>query len=270
MKFAIGLVVSAVAAFAQDPREIVRRSVEKDDLNEKVARSYTFLERREVHDSRKPTRIETWDVTLLEGTPYRRLVERNDKPLSDADREREEQKLQKNLADRRNETPALRAKRLADYQRKQDEQRTVFREIPDAWDFKLVREEAYGPVQAYVMEATPHRGYQAKTKMGKYFAKFKGVFWIAKNDYTWLKIDAECIDPVTFGLFLFKVDRGAHFMLEQARVNDEVWLPKRLSLTAAARLLFRRIDFKQETIFSNYRKFLVESTVTPGEVKPSK
>ncbi len=66
----------------QDPREIVRRSVEIDRKNLEIARNYTYLERQEVRDldgsgKVKNTEAQTTDVTLLEGSPYRRLVARN-------------------------------------------------------------------------------------------------------------------------------------------------------------------------------------------------
>ena len=72
---------------AQDPIEILRRATDLDTRNTEISRSYTFLERQEQRDldsggKLKKTESSTFDVTLLEGSPYRRLVARNDKPLS--------------------------------------------------------------------------------------------------------------------------------------------------------------------------------------------
>ena len=69
---------------AQDPREIVRRSVEIDRKNLEIARNYTYLERQEEREldgsgKVKSTEVQTSDVTLLEGSSYRRLVARNDR-----------------------------------------------------------------------------------------------------------------------------------------------------------------------------------------------
>jgi hypothetical protein len=68
-----------IAAFAQDPVEIVRRAIELDRRDAELMRNYTFLERQEQreYDSNgklKKSQSETRDVTLLEGSPYRRLV----------------------------------------------------------------------------------------------------------------------------------------------------------------------------------------------------
>ena len=51
-------------------------------------------------------------------------------------------------------------------------------------------------------------------------------------------------------------------MFEQTRVNDEVWLPKREFTSGTGRLgLVMKIAMEQELIWSNYRKFQVESKV---------
>ena len=73
----------------------MRRSVELDRKNTEISRNYTYLERqeeREFDGSGKPKNVEvhTYDVTKLEGSPYRRLVAINDKPLSLKDQKKEE------------------------------------------------------------------------------------------------------------------------------------------------------------------------------------
>jgi hypothetical protein len=81
MRIALALMIASMATAQQpDARELVRRSVEANDQNWNVARNYTFLEREEQRqlDSGgrvKSREVKTYDLTLLEGSPYRRLVE---------------------------------------------------------------------------------------------------------------------------------------------------------------------------------------------------
>jgi hypothetical protein len=50
------------------------------------------------------------------------------------------------------------------------------------------------------------------------------------------------------------------------RVNDEVWLPKRIEVKASARVaLVKTFRIEAETSYSNYRKFQVDSKVVPAE-----
>src|SRR5437870_5311579 len=80
----IGCTIPAWAA--DDPREIIRRSLQFHTQNDEAARNYTFLRRVDIRalDGAGKVRhndCKTWDVTLLEGSPYTRLVMRDDKPL---------------------------------------------------------------------------------------------------------------------------------------------------------------------------------------------
>ena len=41
---------------------------------------------------------------------------------------------------------------------------------------------------------------------------------------------------------------GSRLIFEQVRVNNEVWLPKRVAVTASARLgLIKKFNFEEET-----------------------
>ena len=87
MRALLFLAAACVLTAAQDPREIVRRSVQLMDHNLALARNYTFLERSETRELDsgaivKTRKIATYDVTMLEGSPYRRLVAKDDHGLS--------------------------------------------------------------------------------------------------------------------------------------------------------------------------------------------
>jgi hypothetical protein len=252
---------------AQDAREIVRRSVELDQKNIAIARNYTFLERREEIDldgaGRVKTReILTYDVTLLEGSPYRRLVARNDRPLSPDEQREEEDKLQKSIGQRRRETPEQRQKRIAEWQRRQERQREPLRELPDAFNFLLAGEETIGGAATYVIDATPKPGYKPRSARGGWLNKLKARLWIDKRDYQWVKADVETLDTISFGAFLVRLAKGGRLTFEQSKVNGEVWLPKRMSLDATAKLLMVKGYHKRlEIRFSDHRKFQVESRV---------
>jgi hypothetical protein len=252
---------------AQDPREIVRRSVEIDRKNAEIARNYTFLERQEVREldgsgEVKSTRNQTWDVTLLEGSPYRRLVARNDQPLSPKEQKKEEDKLRRSIEQRRKETKEQRERRTAEWERRQERQREPEKEMLDGFDFRLIGEEALESGEVYVIDATPKPGYKPKLPSLAYLPKLKARLWIDKNDYRWAKVEVETLDTISFGGFLVRLAKGGHLILEQARVNQEVWLPKRVTVRLSARLALIK-GFHAELImtFSDYKKFQVDSRV---------
>jgi len=260
------LAVCGLAA-AQDPREIVRRSIVLLDHNLAIARNYTFLERSDTRELDGDAHVKTrklrlYDVTLLEGSPYRRLVGRDDHSLSPDEERDERKKLQDSIAERRKETSAQRAKRIAEWERKRQQEREPLLEIPDAFDFRLAGEESLEGRPAWVIEATPRPGFHARTSVGKLFPKFRGKLWIDQADNQWVKAAAEVTSNISFGLFLARLSKGSRFDIEMTRVNDEVWLPKSIEARAAARLaLVKTLRIETETTYSNYRKSQAESRV---------
>src|SRR5690349_6509686 len=143
MRMAIVIALAAIAA-AQTPdaREIVRQSIQASDENWRIARNYTFLQRTEERqmDSAgrvKSKEVKTYDITLLEGSPYLRLVERDDRPLPPAEEKKEREKLEKSNAERGKEKPAERQRRSDEYDRRRERQRKTMHDEEAPFDFKI-------------------------------------------------------------------------------------------------------------------------------------
>ncbi len=254
---------------AQDAREIVRRSLELDKRNAEIARSYTFIQRqqqREVDAGGQVKKIgsDTYDVTLMEGSPYRRHIAHDDLPLSPKEQAKEEEKLRRSIEDRRKESPEARAQRVQDWERKQQKQRDPLREVPEAFDLKLAGEAKISGVDTWMIDATPRPGYKPHSQASSFFPKVRARFWIAKQDFQWVKIDMESLDTITFGGFLLRMAKGSHLEFEAARVNNEVWLPKRVVLRGAMRVALVKLMRGDMTFeFSEYKKFQTESRIVP-------
>ena len=274
MRAALLLAIACALNAAQDPREIVRRSVELMDHNLAIARNYTFLERSETRELDSDARVKTrkillYDVTMLEGSPYRRLVGKDDHGLSPEEERIEQKKLTDSIAQRRKETPAEHSRRIADWEKKRQREREPLDEVPEAFDFRIAGEGRIDGRDAWIVEGTPRPGYHARSSLAKLFPKFRGTLWIDKADYQWVKTEAEVTGDISWGLFVARLNKGARLDVEMTRVNDEVWLPKRIEAKASARVaLVKKYRIEADTSFSNYRKFQVESRVVPGSDAP--
>src|SRR5260370_2744324 len=97
----------------------------------------------------------TSDVTMLDGSSYRRLIERDDHPLLPKEQKKEQDKLRASLSDRRRETQVQRDKRVAEYDNRPGRIRSMLSEIPEPLDFRLCQEDPadYRPV--FAIEAAP-------------------------------------------------------------------------------------------------------------------
>jgi len=264
-----------------DPKEIVRRSVEADHRAAELARSYTCTQ-REVekklgkHGEVKSTEIRTFDVNFYYGEEYSRLVQKNDQPLTEKDQKKEDEKLEKFLAKLRNQSDEERAKRAAKEKKQREEGRAFLRDMVNAYDFTLLGEEKVGGEDAWVIQATPRKDFHPTQPHADILSKIHGKLWIEKREYNWVKVEAETIDTISFGLFLFRIHKGTRVELENLHLNDEVWLPRRVYLNGGARLaLLKNEAVEQEDIFTNYKKFSTSSRILPGvkevpEEKPPK
>lgn len=249
---------------ALDARSIVRRAVAAEQRNWELARNYGFAERVDARrlDAQgrlKSTDIRSYDVSLLEGSPYRRLAARDDRPLPPGDEKKERENFDRSTADRRKESALQRSVRLAEYVQRPNWQREAWNELADAFDFQQDADDMWEGHHCYVLQATPHPGYQPRSGTGKIMLHLKGKFWVDKQNYQLVKAEVEALDTIAVGLILVRVAKGSRAALELSRVDDQVWLPRRVQVFASARVgLLKELHIAQEVIYSECREF-------PGE-----
>jgi|ERR1022692_2710799 hypothetical protein len=206
----------------------------------------------------------------LYGEQVQRVIEKDDKALDTKDAAKEEEKIQKIIDKRKNESESDRKKREEKEEKDREENRKFVREVADAYKFKLVGTELVGGREAWVIEGEPRPGFVPHMKESKFLSKFRGRVWIDKNDLQLAKMDVECLDTISWGLFLVRFHKGSCWMLEQTRVNDEVWLPLHVAAKIDARLaLLKNFDVDLEQTYRDYKKFRATARIVGvGEVKP--
>jgi hypothetical protein len=256
-------------------RELFRVVAEKDRANHKRQRDYTYIE-RDVQNNldgkghNKSTEVKTYEVLEIYGEQVQRLIQKDDKPLEPKDAAKEEEKIQKILDKRKEESESDRRKREEKEEKEREDGRKFVNEVADAYNFKLVGTEMVSGREAWVIDGEPRPGYEPQMKEAKFLPKFHGRVWIDKSDLQLAKMDVEAIDTVSVGWVLARIHKGSRFMLEQARVNDEVWLPRHVTFKFDARVALLKgynIDGDQE--FRDYKKFGTTSKIVGmGEVKP--
>jgi hypothetical protein len=267
----LGLAAPFLAA-GDDPKEILRRALRMNSHNHELERTYTYVERDEQRTldgkgavtHRQST---TWDVIPLEKSMYRRLIQRDDKPLSPKEERQQEAARQKREAERREkealragETPDERQKRLAAEERAHQQEQRDMDDIVDGFDLRLVGEEQIDGIPVWVIEGGARQGYRFKSsRFVSVVSKMKGRIWVAKSDYQPVRIDAEFTDSISFGGFLARINKGTHMHVEFTYVNGEVWLPKHISFSVSGRILLKGLREDGDFTYSGYKKFSAES-----------
>jgi hypothetical protein len=262
---------------ADQIKDLIRQAAEKDMENDKKQRDYTYSERVEEHKldrkgERKSTEIRVYDVLEIYGEEVRRLVSKDDKPLSEKDANKEEEKIQKLIDKRKDESDSNREKRLKKEEKEREQDREFVKEVADAYNFKLVGTETLEGRETYVIDAEPRNGFESHTREGKILPKFKFRLWLDRNEDQWVKLEAVCIDTVSVGLALLRVHKGSRILIETTRVNDEVWLPRHITVHFDAKLaLLKNIDIDQDVSYKDYKKFHAQTKIVGmQEVKDSR
>ena len=253
----------------------IRAVAENDIANDLKQRDYTYLQREEEHKldgqgHEKSLETRNFEIMMLYGQQVRRLIARNDKPLSAEEAAKEEKKIREIMRKREQETPGQREKRLQKEAREKAEDRAFVREIADAYTFRLVATETRDRRETYVVDADPRAGFRPHLKDAKYLPKFRGRIWIDSAETQWVKLDVEAIDTVSWGLFLARIHRGSRISIDLTRVNDEVWLPKSVSLKLSAKVaLLKNFNVIEDVSYRDYKKFRSDVKIVPvPEVAP--
>ena len=255
-------------------QELFRVVADKDIENDKRQRDYTYVmhEVQKNLDGKgelKSTEVKTYEILEVGGEQVQRLVQKDDKPLDAKEAAKEEEKIQKIIDKRKNESDEERKKREAKDEKEREDGRKFVREIADAYNFKLIGSEAVNGRDAWIIEGEPRPGFEPHVKDAKFLTKFHGRVWIDKSDLQLSKMDVETLDTVSIGLFIARIHKGTRVIFEQVRINDEVWLPKQVDFKLSARIaLLKGYNIDGEQTYRDYRKFRTSTKIVGmGEVK---
>jgi hypothetical protein len=201
-----------------------------------------------------------------------KLVAKNDKPLSPKDAQKEDEKIQKLIDKRKNESESDRKKRLEKEAKEREDDRQFVREVADAFNFKFIGIEQLNGRDNYVIDGDPKPGYQPVHKDAKkILPKVRFRVWIDRDDSQMKKLDVECIDTLSFGLFLARLHKGSRVVVENTRVNDEVWLQQHVAVKVDVRVaLLKDFNLDVDVTDRDYKKFRTDSKIVPiGELRES-
>src|SRR3954453_6677010 len=127
------------AGGAPDADEIIRRSTAANRADWAASPNFDYTEQVRDDDG-----VKTYEVAMLFGTPYKRLIGINGHPLSPDRREQETRKLADERTKRRDESSSEGAKRIGDYQEDRERAHQIIDEMPRAFRYRLRRTQRTG------------------------------------------------------------------------------------------------------------------------------
>ena len=259
--------VGATAAYAADqlsetPVELVRRTVNNEiGPGSDNTKSMYVTRKQTQHGSQTKLVVET-----REGTAGL-MVLIDDKRLTPEQRQAEETRLSE-LAKNPEE---LKKRQRSD---KEDAERTerIMRALPDAFIF-----EADGTVagtqqvgkpgdQLIRLKFRPNPNYSAPSHVEQILTGLEGYLLIDADQHRIAKIDGTLGKEVGFGWgILGHLDRGGHFLVEQADVTKGEWELTRMTLSFTGKaLLIKTINIKSDEVSSDFRPAPSDLTFAQG------
>src|SRR3954454_17776039 len=99
-------------------------------------------------------------------------------------------------------------------------------ELTKAFDYTFGPDETIDGYECWQLYAKPKPGYKPPSARMAFLTQMEGRVWITKKHNRLIRVDALATGPVNFGWFLVRVASGAKIYMEQAHIEDDVWLTK--------------------------------------------
>jgi hypothetical protein len=236
-----------------------------DQLLEKYTYTETITQRElEQNGTLKDKGTETWELTFYKGNRIRRLIAKNGRPLSGDELEKENRRVEKRV--REIEKKEAEKERKAQQEREagtpdNEGERISIADVLRASRLVNPRRERFRNRDVIVFDFEPLPGYKPQKKYEKFFGKNAGAIWIDAADKQVARVEARLIDSYKIaGGLLASLREGATFVLEQERVNNELWLPTRMDINLSVRVLMvKGLNIVMSAIYGDYKRFNVDA-----------
>lgn len=192
------------------------------------------------------------------------LIAINDRPLTP----QQQQAETNHLAWLTNNPEQLNKKKARE---KEDADRTlrIVKALPDAfhYEYEGVPESGSETLSPIVrLRFTPNPAYNPPSRVEQVLQGMKGFLLIDASAKRIARIDGTLFKDVTFGWgFIGRLDKGGHFVVQQAEVGDGTWEITEMTLNIAGKiLLFKSISMVSDEVFSDFRRVPGNLTFAQG------
>jgi hypothetical protein len=191
-KFLLGLTLACgVALQAADVHEIMSHSFQLTEANWSEAPNYSYTRSEVISEGRSQPVRRTYEVLMMEGSPYLRKTAEGGKESSAAAAHEEEQRFQREMAKRRDESPHERRKRMQKCAEERHRAHVLLTELASGFEYSIIGEQQSERGKFWVLEGKPKPGYNPSTREGRVLLSMHVKFWIDKTTFQWLRLEAE-------------------------------------------------------------------------------
>ena len=193
----------------------------------------------------------TYQISYYKGYQIKRLIEKDGKPLNEKEQKKADREAQKAVEDVE--------KMIAKKEKNQEDSGNFYSDVLKASNLLNPRRERFRGREVIVFDFEPNPEFDMKNASSilKFFGKVVGVMWVDEKDKEAVRVEAVLADNFKIGGgFVAKLNRGASFVFEQNRLNDEVWLPSLMEVNLSAKIfLLKGMNLNQTVKSYNFSKF---------------
>ena len=238
-----------------------------------VQSSYMYIETQREVKLDKNGRTTEESVKVYESYPglpgeprWERLISEDGVPVSVeelAEQDRERANKANDMARRLETNPAKeRARQEREWREFRQEREEAVSDIYVVFEIKMIGRERIEGHDTIGFTLTPRPGSRPKTREGELMKNFNVRAWISETDYELVRLEAEAIDNIGFGLgVLARLHKGAQLSFLRRKINGEVWLPAVAKYSGSARVgllwTLRRTGTYE---YTGYKKFTVDTS----------
>jgi len=237
------------------------RAVQANQKNlEAVVKNYTFNKIVTQQDTDKNGKLkkettEEYEVFFHGPDQIERLVRKNGAPLSDAERKKEQDKIDKKIAE-------LTKREASGKPNKPQGDVLTIDSFLRCSQFVNGRREPFREKEVVVYDFEPASHCDAQNRAEKVLGKVGGVIWVEEDDKEVVRMEVRLIEGLRVGGILASIQKGSELIFEQQKVNDEIWLPSSGEVHYGGRVLFKGFHGNIFLRYSNYKKFRVNTSIT--------
>jgi hypothetical protein len=262
-----------------DLKALFKEIDENQKAADKIRENYAGTRVEEQTEFEKDGKVKKTEVTeytffYLNGDEVSTLVKKDNKPLSEEEQKKENEKTQKEIAEiqkreAKKETKDEKAKEEG--RKDKDDDDVGIETFLRAAQFVNPRRERFRGQDVLVFDFEPNPEFQPHKMVEKIVHELAGVIWIDEQAHEVARLEAYFVgDFRVAGGLLANLQKGTSFVFEQSYFNNEVWLPTYEEAHVGVRvLLMKGFNVNAVTRYSDYKRFNVQTLSTINQPKPT-
>lgn len=243
---------------AENGRHIVGRAVDRAEWirEQKREAAYRYgltrqIRRLDGNGTLNSEETRAFDVVLLEGVPYRRLISRNGRPLTAAEQAAEGKRERAFLEQlKRGQAPTPEVP--------EDEIR-FNEQLVSRFVFTQEATEPLAGRPAYRLSFEPRPGrLPIRRQIDRALNRSRGEIWIDAETYEVARVRFELIDPVRVWWGIAGSINDVRGEFSRSPLSKDVWMPQHLETYLDLRVLFRTAHREETTKWAGYARIETE------------